>query len=183
MKKYIKTAVIFTVILMLLCGCSAKRAKNAGYLVYRSSPIGVQIEYPDFWEMAEDKKNGTVAFVTPSEGYSDEYRDNVTVCTYKLDKKDEMAYDNYVTSYISALPSTIDGYNLVTEGDFPVGEHRGYRIVYEGNTNDGTLRLQQTFIESGKYVYIYSFIAEPKNYDYFNRNSEVMLQTLVPLYK
>lgn len=183
MKRYIKLSAVVAVIMVLVCGCAAKRAENKGYLVYRSSPVGVQIEYPDFWEMVEDKKEHTVAFATPSEGYGDEYRDNVSICLYELDPDNEMAFDNYVTSYVSKLPSSITGYNLVSEGDYNVGEYRGYRIVYEGETKDGLLRLQQTFIESGDYIYVYSFIAEPKSYDYFNKNSEVMLTTFKALRK
>ena len=169
---------------MLCCSCTVRKAKNAGYAVYRSSPVGVEIEYPDFWETAEDKKEKTVAFVTPSEGYSDSYRDNVSICSYQIDKENDMAFDNFVTDYIDNLPSTIAGYNLVSEGSYPVADYAdSYRIVYEGDTGDGVLRLQQTFIKSGGYVYIYSFIAEPKSYDYFNTNSELMLTTFKALLK
>lgn len=166
----------------LAASCGARRAKNAGYAVYRSSPVGVEVEYPEFWELAEDKKERTVAFVTPSEGFGEDYRDNVSICSYELDDK-ENAFDNYVTDYVDSLPSTISGYVLVSEGSYPVGEYDSYRIVYEGETGEGVLRLQQTFINSGKYVYIYSFIAEPKSYDYFNANSEVMLSTFKALSK
>ncbi len=183
MKKYIKVAAVFAGILLILTSCIAKKAKNEGYTVFRSSPIGVEIEYPKFWEMAEDKKARTVAFATPSEGYSDNYRENVTVCSYQLDKTNEMAFDNYVTDYIDSLPSSINGYNLVSENDLTVGESEAYRIVYEGDTSDGKLRLQQTFIKSDNYVYIYSYIAEPKSYEYFLPYSETMLETFKALRK
>lgn len=181
MKKILSLAATFAVITLILCGCAAKKAQNEGYLVYRSSPVGVQVEYPDFWEMVENKKERTVAFATPSEGYADNYRDNITVCSYPLEKGNDMAFDNYVTSYKQSLPSTIKGYNLVSEGDYPVGEYQAYRVVYEGETDEGLLRLQQTFIKNGDYIYIYSFIAEPKSYDYFNKNSEIMLDTFKAL--
>lgn len=184
MKKRFTAAVCALLSLILFCSCAAQRAKNAGYTVYRSSPVGVEIEYPDFWEMAENKNDKTVAFAAPSEGYSDNYRDNVSICSYELNKDDEMAFDNFVTQYIDKLPSTIAGYNLVSEGNYPISDYPdSYRIVYEGDTGEGSLRLQQTFIKSGNYVYIYSFIAEPKSYDYFNANSEIMLTTFKALMK
>ena len=167
----------------MIGSCTIRKAKNEGYGLYRSSPVGVEIEYPDFWDMAENKTDKTVAFVTPSEGYSDTYRDNVSICSYKLDDE-EMAFDNFVIEYIDQLPSTISGYTLVSEGNYPVSEYSdSYRIVYEGSTEEGQLRLQQTFINNGNYVYVYSFIAEPKSYDYFNANSEVMLTTFKALLK
>lgn len=184
MKKHFTLLFTAVLCLTLLVSCTARRAKNEGYTVYRSSPVGVEIEYPDFWEIAENKNSKTVAFATPSEGYSDSYRDNVSICSYKIDNTDDMAFDNFVTDFIEKLPSTIAGYNLVSEGNYPVGEYTdSYRIVYEGETDEGGLRLQQTFIKNGSYVFIYSFIAEPKSYDYFNANSEVMLSTFKALLK
>ncbi len=182
MKKYISVTLVILLSIML-CGCVAKKAQNEGYLVYRSSPVGVQIEYPDFWEVAENKSEHTVAFAAPSEGYGDEYRDNVSILVSEIEEDNDMAYDNYVNSYIDALPSTIKGYNLVSQGMYEIGGKEVFRIVYEGETDDGLLRLQQTFIQNGGYIYIYSFIAEPKSYDYFNANSEIMLSTFVPLLK
>ncbi len=183
MKKRIFLVFVLLLTVVCTCSCVGRRAKNEGYKLYRSSPVGIEIEYPDFWEIAENKAEKTVAFATPAEGFADTYRDNVTICSYKLDEKNEMAFDNYVTKYIEKLPSTIVGYNLVSEGEYAVGDYDAYRVVYEGTTNDGNLRLSQTFIKSGNYVYIYSFIAEPKSYDYFNMNSEIMISTFKALMK
>lgn len=181
MKKRLFLILTLLLAVVLCASCTGKKAKNEGYKLYRSSPVGIEIEYPDFWEVVEDKSEKTVAFATPSEGYADTYRDNVTVCSYKLTEDHDMAFDNYVTKYIESLPNTITGYNLVSEGEYPVGEYEAYRVVYEGDTDEGALRLQQTFIKSGNYVYIYSFIAEPKSYDYFNNNSEIMISTFKAL--
>ncbi len=183
MKKHIFLILTLVLAVVLLCSCTGRKAKNEGYKLYRSSPVGIEIEYPDFWEVAEDKAEKTVAFATPSEGFADTYRDNVTVCSYPLDKQNEMAFDNYVTKYIENLPTTISGYNLLSEGEYTVGDYDAYRVVYEGKTDDGNLRLSQTFIKSGNYVYIYSFIAEPNSYDYFNANSEIMISTFKALMK
>lgn len=182
MKKYIKTAIVLTSLLLALCSCNSARAKNEGYDLYRSSPVGVEIEYPDFWEVVDDKEERTVAFAAPNEGYADTYRDNVSICSVETGEE-AMAFDNYVTSYIEQLPSTINDFNKITENDMTVSGLEAYRIVYEGSTDEGALRLQQTFIKSGNYTYIYSFIAEPESYDYFAQNSDVMLSTFNPLRK
>lgn len=181
MKKRIIAAVLLALLALGLCSCTAKEAKNEGYDLYRSSPVGVEIEYPDFWEVVDDKEEKSVAFATPLEGYADTYRDNVTVISYKLTEKSELAFDNYVSDYIASLPSDIAGYSLVSEGEYKVDGYKAYRVVYEGETNEGTLRISHTFIKNGKRVYIYTFIAEPKSYDYFNKNSEVMLSTFKAL--
>lgn len=183
MKKRILFAVTILSALVLTCSCSMNRAKNEGYKLYRSSPIGVQIEYPDFWEVKDSKSERTVAFVTPSVGIADTYRDNVTVCAYDLEKNNDLAFDEYVRNYIEELPKTIVGYNLVSEGEYTVSDYDAYRIVYEGETDDGTLRIAHTFIKNKNVVFVYSFIAEPNDYDYFNQNSETMLTTFEAINK
>lgn len=181
MKKSIFVIITLAAMLVFAASCTGRQAKNDGYKLYRSSPVGVEIEYPDFWEVAENKSEKSVAFATPLEGYSDTYRDNVTIVSYPLTEDSELAFDHYVTSYVEALPKEISGYNLVSEGEYPVGSYDSYRVVYEGETDEGELRLNQTFIANGDRVYIYSYIAEPKSYDYFNTNSEIMLSTFVAL--
>ena len=181
MKKFVNISII-SVLLLLICSCSAPKAKNEGYALYRSSPVGVEIEYPDFWEMTDDKTKRIVAFAAPNEGFADTFRDNVTIMSEDIGT-DEFAYDDYVVEYIDKLPQTISEYNKLSEEELTVGECRAYQIAYEGKTTDGNLRLCQTFIQSGRYVYIYTFMAEPASYDYFNNNSKTMLSTFKPLRK
>jgi len=181
MKKTTALTLLLILLLVSVCSCTGRQAKNEGYKLYRSSPVGIEIEYPDFWEMAENKREKSVAFATPLEGYADTYRDNVSIVSYPLTEDSDLAFDNYVKSYIASLPAEIKGYNLVSEGEYPVGKYDTYRVVYEGTTDEGNLRLNQTFIANGKRVYVYSFIAEPASYDYFNANSETMLTTFVAL--
>ena len=94
-----------------------------------------------------------------------------------------MAFDKYVTDYINALPSAINNFNKITENELEVAGLESYRIVYEGTAEDGDLRLEQIFIKSGNYTFVYSLIAEPDSFDYFAKNSEVMLSTFKPLRK
>lgn len=183
MKKRFFAYILIALTLVFLGSCTINKASNEGYKLYRSSPIGVEIEYPDFWEVKDSKKERTVAFVTPSLGLADSYRDNVTICAYDLDPKNELAFDEYIRNYVSQLPKQISGYNLISEGEYAVGEYEAYRVVYEGDTDDGALRLSQTFIKHKNTMFIYSLITEPSEFDYFNKNSEVMLTTFKAINK
>lgn len=169
-------------VVLSLFGCSARHASNEGYLLYRSSPVGVEIEYPDFWEMTDDKAERAVAFAAPNEGFADKFRENVTILCKEIGEQD-LAFDNYVINYSKKLPTDINEYNKISEEETTVGQCRAYKIVYEGKTTDGKLRIQHNFIQSGKYIYIYTFMAEPSSYDYYCQNSDVMLSTFKPLRK
>ncbi|MBQ8605365.1 MAG: hypothetical protein IJ408_01390 [Clostridia bacterium] len=181
MKKMLSLIAVLS-LAVLLFGCSAPKASNEGYKLYRSSPVGVEIEYPDFWEKVDNKTERSVAFAAPNEGYADKFRDNVTIISEEIGD-DPLAFDNYVLGYIKQLPSTINKYSKISEQETTVGENRAYNVVYEGDTESNELRLSQTFIQSGKYVYIFTFMAEPSSYEYFLKNADVMLSTLKTLRK
>ncbi len=182
MKKRIFSILIISVLALCCVSCTGRHAQNAGYRLYRSSPVGVEIEYPDFWEVVDNKGEKTVAFAPPLEGYSDTYRDNVTIVSYPLGDG-ELAFDNYVRKYIESLPSSISGYNFLSEDEKPLENYESHSIVYEGNTDEGPLRISHNFIKSGKCVYVVTLIAEPKSFDYFNNNLKVMLTTFNALLK
>lgn len=182
MKKRISILLILSIVLVIFSGCHGRKATHEGYTLYRSSPVGVEIEYPSFWEMVDDNKKCRVAFASPNEGFADPVRDNVTILCEQIGT-DDLAFDNYVQNYLEQLPSSIANYNHVSEQEMKVGELDAYRVIYEGTTTEGDLRMQQTFIKSGKYMYIYTFMAEPRSYEYFEKNSNIMLSTFKALKK
>ena len=67
MKK--KIIALFLIVLLVLA-CSCQKATLEDYKLFRSTPLGISVEYPDYWEKTQDNKNGIVAFVTPTEGYA-----------------------------------------------------------------------------------------------------------------
>ena len=56
MKKTIALLLSLILLLVSVCSCTGRQAKNDGYKLYRSSPVGIEIEYPDFWEMIGEMK-------------------------------------------------------------------------------------------------------------------------------
>lgn len=172
MKKRIVT--LLMIFAVLLCLASCQKASQEGFRLFRSTPLGFSVEYPDFWQKTVETSEGIAAFITPAEGYSDQYTDNVTVRCFTPD----MEYNEYVTGYVSALPSTLSNYKLVSENDTTLGGEEAYQIVYESTDDQGNeLRFMQIFALHNEKIYVVTYIGEFSSYTYFLTSVEKMLPT------
>ncbi len=180
MKKRI-FALILVALLMLGTGCHKATLEN--YKLFRSTPLGFSMEYPSFWSKSADNANGVAVFLTPTEGYSDDYNESVSVQRFKLDMEGENAYTNYVKGYVSNLESTLKNYKLVSETDITFGGQPAYQIVYEstdakeGSSTTSEMRFLQIFTQRGEEVYVLTYMAEFSSYTYFLTNVEAMITT------
>lgn len=182
MKKRI-LALMLAAVLVLGTGCH--KATLEDYKLFRSTPLGFSVEYPDFWNKSADNSEGIAVFATPAEGYSDEYNDSFSVQRFVLDMEGETAYNDYVKGYVANLESTLKNYKLVSENDTTLGGQPAYQIVYESTSDpdaetgevDSELRFMQIFTEYDGHVYVASYIAEFNSYSYFLTYVEKMIST------
>ena len=172
MKKII--AFLLSIILLLgLAGC--QKATTEGYKLFRSTPLGFSIEYPSFWQKNFNVKEGTAVFVTPTEGYSDQHSESLSVQRFAPD----MAYTDYVRGYVSDLESSVANYKLVSEKEITLSGQKAYQIVYESSSSDGSnaLRFMQIFTERNDKIYVLTYIGEFESYTYFLKDIEKMIET------
>ena len=180
MKKRV-LAILLVCILILSTGCHKATLEN--YKLFRSTPLGFSMEYPSFWSKSADNANGLAVFLTPAEGYSDDYNESVSVRRFALDMEGEDAYNNYVRGYVGKLETTLKNYKLVSETDVTLGGQPAYQIVYEstdakdGSTTTSEMRFLQIFTQKGKFVYVVTYMAEFSSYSYFLKNAEEMIST------
>lgn len=175
--KRICAALLAVMILLSASGCH--KATLEDYKLFRSSPLGFSIEYPDFWEHSATVRDGIAVFVTPTEGYGDQYNESLSVQRFALDTEEENAYNTYVRTYVSQLEGTLANFRLVTEQSTTLGGQDAYQIVYESISDDESsqLRFMQIFTEHEGQVYLVTYIAEFSNYPYFLTYVEQMLGT------
>ncbi len=180
-KKTVSLLALILTAALTLSGCG--KAVNPGFYLFRSSPIGMQIEYPDIWAKQVENSEKVVAFLTPTEGYGDVYRDNVTVSFREID---DGTFDEFITGYRESLPSVFVGYTEEDVTDVLVDNRQTTRITFQSTNTEKdengkettlTLKLTQYLVNDGDRVYILSFIAAPGSYDYFLPFFNTMVET------
>lgn len=169
---------VFSVVLIFLTvflsGC--EKATVEGFSLYRSTPLGFSMEYPSFWEKTADVKEGIAAFVTPQEGFGDEYRENVSVQRFTPETP---SLEDYSKKYLENLEGTLKNYKLVSEEDTELAGEPAYKIVYESQDDDETasMRFLQIFALHGGNIYVLSYMADFNGYAYFLSFAEKMIAT------
>lgn len=181
-KRVLWTILLLGMILSLV-GCN--RASNDGFYLYKSSPLGFSMEYPMTWTKEIDAQNHIAAFVTPTEGFGDTYRDNVTVSYQEPEQEN---FDTFFDLYYSSLPATFPGFTEVSREDVFVDDKEAVKIVFtssstekdeeSGETTQISLKILQYAVKNGDRVYFITYIATPNAYDYFEPFVNTMIQTL-----
>jgi hypothetical protein len=168
-----KIVAVTLIIATLLCLGGCHKPTLEGYQLFRSTPLGFSVEYPETWSKAADNAEGTVAFKTPTEGLSDQWNEVFAVQTFKPD----MEYEAYLKGYVADL-ETRKGYKIVTETETTLGGEKAYQIVYElSDEEEGSLRFLQRFALHKDKVYVVSFIGQFESYSYFLPFVDKMLGT------
>jgi len=178
-----KLTAILSILLLLFClaGCSGDYEVTDGsqenYKLFRSTPLGFSMEFPEYWNHAVDKDSEMVSFITPAEGYSDEYIDNVTVV--RLAGQD--SFDEFAKTHRTQLEKELLNYKLVSEKNCEIGGEDGYQIVYESSDgkeeNPTQMRFLQIITKKGDYIYMISYIADFSSYSYFLTHFNKMIET------
>lgn len=173
MKKRIVAFALLMAVLLSLAAC--QKATTENYKLFRSTPLGFSIEYPEFWQKNSDNKEGIAVFVTPAEGYSDKHNESLSVQRFTPD----MAYTDYVRGYVADLESSVENYKLVSEKETELAGQKAYEIVYESSSADGSnaLRFMQVFTEYKEKIYVLTYIGEFESYTYFLKDVQTMIGT------
>lgn len=178
-----KLIAVLSILMMIfsLAGCSGDYEVTDGskenFSLFRSTPLGFAMEFPDYWTHAVDKESEMVSFITPAEGYSDEYIDNVTVVRLK----GEESFNDFAKTHRAQLEKELLNYKLVSEKKCTIGEEDGYQIVYESSDgkedNPTQMRFMQIITKKGDYIYMISYIADFSSYSYFLTYFNTMIET------
>lgn len=173
MKRKILAAALLLAMALGLAAC--QKATTEDYKLFRSSPLGFSIEYPDFWQKNSDNKEGIAVFVSPTEGYSDQHNESLSVQRFTPD----MEYTDYVRGYVADLESSVENYKLVSEKEITLSGETAYEIVYESSSADGSnaLRFMQIFAEHNEKIYVLTYIGQFESYTYFLPDVEKMIGT------
>ncbi len=178
-----KTIAVISIFMLLfsLAGCrkdfEVTNGSEEDYKLFRSTPLGFAMEFPSFWTHAVDKESEMVSFITPAEGYSDEYIDNVTVVRLE----GEETFNEFANNHRTQLEQKLSNYKLVSEKTTKLGGEDAYQLVYESVSDDeenpAQMRILQVIAKKGDYIYMVSFNANFSSYSYFLTYYNKMIKT------
>ena len=176
MKKRNIIALLLIAVMLVCAGCNG--ATHTGFLLYKSSPLGFRIEYPDSWSKEVDLEKNSAAFFTPQEGFGDPYRENLAVSYEELG---ELTFEEMFKQYHDSLPSVFPAYSEEEKSEVLIDEKPAYKLVFtsEAETEEEhiSLKMLQYVVQDEDKAYFITYSADPGNFEYFEPFINTMMET------
>ncbi|MDI4647333.1 PsbP-related protein [Cohnella hashimotonis] len=149
-----------------------------GFVLFKDEGSGVEIQYPEKWELSHDVPGAIVSFMTALED-GDKFRDNVSISMQDLGE-DQMDLAQYVELTKQQLQEVITDFKMISEENFSTDDGLDIKVIkYTGKQGDFSLTWQQLLsIKNGK-AYILTYLAEDDAFDKYVETVGKMVETLV----
>ncbi len=151
-------------------------ALGAGTLLtYTNAEKHYTIKYPSEWTKSEQK--GYVAFLSPLDSASDDFRENVNVMVQDL-SANPVDLDQY-TSITKSQIEGMEGSSIISIKDKMVGGLKGKEVNYNLKYNGRLLRLKAYYTIKGKEAYLLTFTALPESYSRYELVGKDVMDSFV----
>jgi eukaryotic-like serine/threonine-protein kinase len=147
--------------------------QHAGLVSYTNTAQGFSIRYPQGWEKREGALGTAVLLLSPREGTSDEFQENVNVLVQKV--PDKMSLEEYSKLSIEQAPKLITGFRLLDQGSTTLGESPAHRIHYRGEQGAFHLEWEQVWSVLEGQAFIITYTAERDRYQMYRPTAEAMI--------
>lgn len=151
-------------------------ASQAAYLTYGDSTYGFRIKYPPAWSEEVGTAGSVVAFLSPQQGGSDDFRDNLNVLVQDLPDP-STPLSEYTRLSLRQAPQIIDGFKLLTSGPSTLASRSAWRVTYLGQSGNHDLEFEAFWLVEKGRAYVLTFTAARAAFDAFEPTTEAMIDS------
>lgn len=151
-------------------------ALKSGFQLYEDADDGYSIQYPKDWTVQTDITGVSAAFLSPADGDSDTFKENVTLVVQDLAGAATSSLDQYASETQKALEKMITNFKLVSSEKSD--ENHAFFLEYTGTQGQFDLHWQQAAIIEDDKAYIVTYTAEPGNVEKYQDTVGEMIDTL-----
>ncbi|MDG0812547.1 PsbP-related protein [Cohnella rhizosphaerae] len=149
---------------------------KSGFELYEDADDGYSIQYPKDWTVQTDIQGVSAAFLSPADGDSDPFKENVTLVVQELGGAATGSLDQYAAETQKALEKMITNFKLVSS-EKSDADH-AFFLEYTGTQGQFDLHWQQAAIIDDDKAYIVTYTAEPGNVEKYQDTVGEMIDTL-----
>jgi serine/threonine-protein kinase len=137
-------------------------ASTAGFETYTDAKYDFTIGYPKEWDKQEGAAGSAVAFLSPQESASDDFRENVNVLVQML--PDKVTLDQYTKLSLDQAPKLITGFDLLDEGSTTLAGSPAHHVHYRGEQGAFRLEWKQVWTVQNGRAFVLTYTAERERY-------------------
>lgn len=146
------------------------RITTAGYLTYKNSRYGFEIQYPSNWEkidfgqaIEEDDRHIIVTFLSPPEDALDIFREYLVMQVGNLTFNRSL--EQYVDTQINSLRDSLPDFAIVESNATMVAGNRAHTIVYTFKVGEDEYKVTEFWIIKGDKLYYLKYSTESEKSD------------------
>jgi hypothetical protein len=146
------------------------RITTAGYLTYKNSMYGFEIQYPSNWEkidfgqaIEEDDRHIVVTFLSPPEDALDIFREYLVIQVGKV--MFNRSLEQYVDTQINSLRDSLSDFGIVESNATTVAGNRAHTIVYTFKVGEDEYKMTEFWTIKGDKIYYLKYSAESEKSD------------------
>ncbi len=183
-KKPVQTQLI-TIGIVLLCSLSGgvyyyfnkSRDTPVLPLTYENIDYGIQMEYPDNWELEKiEDPFGAVARFYPRQSQGETVSVQVTLEVANI--KSNTSLDEYTTSTISNITQLPEA-KIISSQQIKLGKKLAHQVIYKNPRSNSTNKYLQVWLLEADRVYIITYVApEDKYQDFIETVEKIMIPSL-----
>ena len=146
------------------------RITTAGYLTYKNSMYGFEIQYPSNWEkidfgqaIEEDGRHVVVTFLSPPEGALDIFREYLVIQVGN--PMFNRSLEQYVDTQINSLRDSLPDFRIVESNATTVAGNRAHTIVYTFKVGEDEYKVTEFWIIKDDKLYYLKYSTESEKSD------------------
>ncbi len=134
---------------------------------YVNQEAGVQISYPSDYTTKENFMGTVVAIISPQEGSSDDFRENLNVLEQDL-LDSSTTLEEYTQLNMDQLQTVMNDFHLIRKGDTTLAGHPAYEVVYTASQGQIDAKYHQVWTVVDDRAYIITATGTVQQYDNYS---------------
>ncbi len=154
---------------------------SSNFLTYDNTTYRIRIKYPSEWTKSEGISGLTVAFLSPIESSSDNFRENLNVIVGNFTQS--MTLDEYIDFSINQLKKEITDFSIIDSSATTLAGNPAHKIIFTGTIsgksgNQGQfLKWMQVYTIKNNRSYVITYCAEVNKHSYFLDTIQKMINS------
>lgn len=156
---------VFSIIAFVVVGAIAAIMFITPFSTYTNFDYGIEIKFPDDWEMKERVEGSVVVFGSPLETSMDTFQENVNVSIQDLSGM-PMTLEQYTDAAIGQLKEVFHNVTVVSSTPAKLAGRPAHQIVYvAADPKTANLKIMHVWFVEGDKAYTVTYTAMESKYD------------------
>ncbi|WGV28056.1 serine/threonine-protein kinase [Halotia branconii] len=147
--------------------------------IYNNTVYGIQIKYLPQWQktVTPDRITGNlVKFVSPKQGDSDPYQENVNLIVQDLPENNQ-DLEQFTKFFLDGIKLSNANTKIIEEGKTQIANRPAYRIVYTLEEEGINIKRLQVWMVKNNKAYIITYTADVRKYSEYLSIAQTMIKS------